>query len=116
MSKTKWLFAAAFSIAYALVFSLGFVCFMYLFEGYLVAAVFGESFLKDYPRFAPFCLIVGLSALATLFAVFGVNRYLSKKYVFGKAVWCVQMLVAFAVSIPMMELWTMLIEYLRIIF
>lgn len=116
MNKKNWLIASAFSIAYALVIGLGLLCLIHLLGGILVAAYFGESFLKEYPRFAPFCLIVGLLALVALILLFCLNLKVSKKVLFTKMTWFILVICSLILSLPIMELWAMFFEYLRDVF
>ena len=112
MNKNKWLIAVALSVAYALILSVGMVCFQYLFGVALTHAVFG-GVIDDYPRFIPFCVFVGLFALVALFVMFYIDLRLSKKFNFSKIVWCVKIICAFIISILMIIPWHMLFELLR---
>ena len=116
MNKRKWLLPAIFSVAYAGILSLGFSCFITVVGNHVVASMFGESFFKSSPRFAPFCIVVGVMAFVALIALFYVNLNLSKKFVYGKAMWHVQSICAFVISLPMIYFWGMLFEHLREVF
>ena len=96
-----------FTIAYAVILGLGLCCFLDV----LVAKMFGE--INEYPRFIPFCTIVGYAALGALIAVFVANLKLSKKINFTKWTWVIQTVCAVILSVPMFRLWLLLFNFLQ---
>jgi len=113
MNNRKWLVASFFSVAYALVLGVGELCFLHLLGDLLVGMAFGESVLSSYPRFVPFCMIMGCFALIALIALFCINLKLAKRFIYTKSVWCVQMVCAFVFSVPMIMLWDMVFDFLQ---
>ena len=109
----KILLALAFAVAYAIFLGLGLECLLNLFGISMGIALDGSSVAKQYPRFIPFCLIVVFLALAALIGIFILNFKSSEKYEFTKKIWWSQMIIAFAISIPMIKLWEMLFDFLQ---
>ena len=73
----------------------------------------GAAVTKQYPRFIPFCIIVGILALVALVAVFVMNLKASDKFGFTKRHWWAQMIIAVLVSVPMIKLWETLFDFLQ---
>lgn len=109
----KILLALAFAVAYAIFLSLGFECFLNLLGISMAIFLDGVSVADQYPRFVPFCLIIGFLALAALIGVFILHFKVSEKYEFTKEIWWTQMIVAFVISIPMIKPWEMLFAFLQ---
>jgi hypothetical protein len=109
----KILLALAFAVAYAIFLGLGLECLLNLFGISMGIALDGSSVAEQYPRFIPFCLTVGFFALAALIGIFILNFKSSEKYEFTKKIWYVQMLIAVAVSVPMIKPWEMLFDFLQ---
>ena len=96
----KHFIATAFTIVYALSLSVGLTCLLNLFGIALTSAVFNENVKSGYPKFVPFCIIVGILALAALIVTFVLNLKIGKKLEFTKKTWWIQMVSAFVISIP----------------
>ena len=109
-------FVAAFTIVYALSLSVGLTCLLNLLGIALTSAVFNENVKADYPRFVPFCIIVGILALAALIVTFVLNLKIGKKLEFTKKTWWIQMVSAFVISIPAVYLVQILFDLLQKIF
>ena len=108
MKRTVSIFAAA----YALLFSLGLTCLFNL-AGIIFASAIDGDVIYEYPRFIPFCYVVGLFSLISLVACFVLNKKIeSKPDLTGKA-WTIRLICAFAASIPMAALWDMLFSFLQ---
>lgn len=105
----KYLIALAFSIAYALVLSLGIECMLNATS----LLMFGA---QQYPRFFRFSLVVGLLALVALVVLVIVDLKVAEKVGFTKTVWKIQWIIAAVASIPLIKPWELLIHYLRGIF
>ena len=96
-----------FTAVYAVILGLGFYCFLNV----LLLGMLGGT--NDYPRFVPFCIIVGYAALAALIAVFIINLKLSKKINFTKWTWVIQTVCAVILSVPTLWLWALLFNFLQ---
>ena len=105
-----------FSIAYASFLSLGMECLLNLLGISMGIALDGKSPANQYPRFIPFCVVVGFLALGALVLLAIWNMKVSEKLDYTKRVWCIQSVLAVAVSIPMIKLWEMLFEYMQTVF
>ena len=115
MKKSKIILVPVLILVYAILFSIGFEC-MISFTG-LIGAVTLDTHLsavQQYPRFTVFCVVVGLVALVSTICLLIFNYNISEKFNYTKAVWRVQFILAFIISIPMIPLWEMLFEFLRI--
>ena len=109
----KILLSIAFALSYAAFLSLGLECLLNLLGISMGIALDGSSVVKQYPRFIPFCLIVGFLALAALIGIFILNFKASEKYEFTKKIWWAQMIISVAISIPMIKPWEMLFDFLQ---
>ena len=107
----KYFLAFAFIVAYATFLSIGFECMLNLL-GMIVASSL-DPVAKEYPRFIPFCFIVGFFALASIIVTFILNLKASEKLGFTKKIWWMEMVISFVVSIPMIKPWEMLFEFLQ---
>ena len=112
----KYLLAFAFVIAYAIFLSIGLECLLNLLGLSMAISLDGAAVTKQYPRFIPFCVIVGLGALALLIATFILNLKMSEKYGLTKKIWWIQSVFALVISFPMVKVWELLFEFLQRIF
>ena len=71
---------------------------------------------ERYPRFIPFCIVVGIVALLGLVAMLILNIKVSEKLNFTKPIWIFEYVFAFVLSIPMIKIWEMLFEFLQTTF
>ena len=110
MKKAKFFFVPAFSIGYALVWSLGIECLLNLMGMAMAISPDSASVTEQLPRLIPFCVIVGVLALAALVSILILNLKVSEKYSFTKEIWWTQMVIAFIISIPMIKPWEMLFD------
>lgn len=101
------------STAYAVFLGLGFECLLNLLGTTVAVSLDGPPVTEQFPRFIPFCTIMGILALAALTAIFILNLKIADKYEFTKKNWIFQMIIAFSVSIPMIKLWEILFEFLQ---
>lgn len=111
--RKRILLATLFTISYAIVFSIGIECLLNLLSVCFAISLDGRPIVEQYPRFIPFCVIIGFIALAAIVLIFVVNIKASERLGFTKSTWCVQMISAFAISIPMIRLWEMLFDFLQ---
>ena len=109
----KILLFIAFALLYAAFFSLGLECLWNLLGIAMAIALDGSSAAKQYPRFIPFCLIVGFFALSALIGIFILNFKVAEKYEFTKKFWLMQMTIAVALSISMIKPWEILFVFLQ---
>lgn len=68
---------------------------------------------ERYPRFIPFCIVIGIVALLGLVAILVLNIKVSEKLGFTSSVWLFEYVVSFALSIPMIKIWEILFEFLQ---
>ena len=106
----KVILAITFALAFAILFSLCFECLLNLLGISMAIALDGSG---HYPRFIPFCLIVGTIALAAVIVTFILNLKASEKIAFTKPLWITEIMIAFVISIPMIKPWEMLFEFLQ---
>ena len=104
--------ASIFAAAYALFFSLGLTCLLNL-AGIIFASAIDGGVIDEYPRFVPFCYVIGLLSLISLAVCFVLNKKLALKLGFTGKVWAIELICAFAASIPMVALWDMLFGFLQ---
>ena len=102
----------AFAAAYALFFSLGLTCLLNL-AGMMFASAIDTGVVDEYPRFIPFCCVIGFLALVALVVCFVLNKKIASKSVFTGKAWAIQFICAFAASIPMVALWDILFNFLQ---
>ena len=102
-----------FTFANALFFSLGMECLLSLLGIVMAVSLDGSSVLEQYPRFVPFCLVLGIACLAGLIAVLILNLKLSEKLALTKTSWVLQYVLAFVAALPAVKLWEMLFVFLQ---
>ena len=105
-------FIGAFVFLYAFFLSLGIECLLNTWPG--VAGWDGAA--DPYPRFLPFCRIMGIMAFVFLLLTAIFNYKKSEKLAYTKDTWIVQSLLAFALSIPAIKLWELLFQALHQLF
>ncbi len=103
-----------FIIAYAVFLSIGMECLLNLLSISIGLSLDGPP--NPYPRFIPFCFVVGSFALVALVLLVILNIKESERLDYTKRVWCIQSTVAFVISLPMIKLWEMLFDYLHKVF
>lgn len=111
----KAVIVLGFSLAYGILFSLGSSCMLNLL-GIGMALSLDGGILNQYPRFIPFCMLVGILTLAAIVILFIYQFYAAEKLGFTKRMWYVQFLSAVVTAIPMIELWERLFVFLRATF
>ena len=109
----NYFLAIIFAIAYAIFFSLGLECLLNLLGLSMAIALDGAAITKQYPRFIPFCMIVGLGALVLLIATFVLNLKMSEKYDLTKKIWWIQSVFALILSFLTVKVWELLFEFLQ---
>ena len=109
----KYFLALTFVIAYATFLSIGLECLLNLLGFSMAISLDGPPVTKQYPRFIPFCSIVGIFALASIIVTFILNLKAFEKLGFTKKIWWMEIVIAFVISIPMIKPWEMLFEFLQ---
>ena len=97
-------------LANAALFSLGIECLLNLLS--LSMAISLDSVVK-YPKFIPFCIVLGIVALLGLVAMLVLNIKISEKLNFTKTIWIFEYVFVLALSLPMIKLWEMLFDFLQ---
>ena len=97
-------------LANAALFSLDTECLLNLLS--LSMAISLDSVAK-YPRFIPFCIVLGIVALLGLVAMLVLNIKISEKLNFTKTIWIFEYALALVLSIPIIKIWEMLFEFLQ---
>ena len=103
---------ASFAVTYAFFFSLGSICLLNL-AGIMLASAIDGGVINEYPRFIPFCYLIGFVALIALVVCFILNKKHALNLRFTGKVWAIELISAFAASIPMMALWDLLFDFLQ---
>lgn len=109
----NFIFYAFFTLVYGGAFSLGMTCLGHLLGIAMAMALDGESVIRQYPRFIPFCIILGALCLIALIALAVLNVKFSEKLNYTKPVWIIQFVCAAVLSVPMMKIWSMTFDFLR---
>ena len=110
MKKTAYMILPFSILANAILLSLGMECLLNLLE---FAMAISLDSTPSYPRFIPFCVVLGIVALLGLVAILILNVKNSEKLKFTKLVWLWEYILAFVLSIPMLKLWEMLFDFLH---
>ena len=110
MKKSIFIILPTFTLGNAIFLSLGMTCLLDLLSISVGISLDSEI---EYPRFIPFCMILGIVALiGVIFLLFG-NVKISERLKFTKRTWYFQYIFAFVLSIPMIKLWQMLFDFLQ---
>lgn len=105
-----------FTLSYGVFFSLGLTCLLNLLGIAFAIGLDGHSVAEQYPRYIPFCLIMGLLCLAILITEFVINMKYFEKLGYSKPLMAIQLFVSFLISLPMLNLWSELFVYMQRIF
>ena len=113
MKKSIFIILPTFTLGNAIFLSFGLTCLLNLLSLAMAISLDGKSVVEQYPRFIPFCIILGIVALiGVIFLLFG-NIKISERLNFTKWLWCFQYIFALVLSIPMIKLWEMLFDFLQ---
>jgi hypothetical protein len=113
MKKSKYFISVGFTLAYAAAVGLLMECLLNIFSICCGASFDGRPLPEVYPRFLPFCMILGFLSWAFLIAIFVINIKESERIGYTKKIWTAQSLCAFFLSIPAIKLFEMLFEFLQ---
>lgn len=102
-----------FAVLYACCFSLGMAGLLHYLGSIMAVSLDSGSVVQQYPRFVPFCIVVGIFSLAALVFLAVLNIKNSEKLNYNKPVWIAQSIGAFVISVPMMKMWELLFEALQ---
>lgn len=112
----KFSVSLLFAIAYATFLSLGSECLLMLLGASMTVSLDSPPAVKQFPRFLPFCMIVGFLALIALAVIFAINLKASEKFRFTKIIWWIQMIMTAVITYSMMKPWETFFSYLQEIF
>ena len=107
MKKASISLCSIFTFTNALFLSLGIECLLYL----LVTVM--SPFQEELPKIIPLCAVLGIVALSGLIGVLILSIKFSEKFQFPRAVWFIQYIGGFVLSIPMLKLWELLFDSLE---
>ena len=110
MKKSIFMLLPAFTLGNAVFLSLGSTFLLNLLS---ISVGISLDSVIQYPRFVPFCIVLGIVALlGVIFLLLG-NIKISERLNFTKWTWYFQYIFAFVLSIPMIKLWQMLFDFLQ---
>ena len=110
MKKTTYIILPFSILANSTLLSLGIECLLNLL-GFSMAISLDST--PSYPRFIPFCIVLGIVTLLGLIAMLVLNIKASEKLNFTRPIWFFEYILAFVLSIPMIKLWEMLFDFLQ---
>ena len=111
--KKKWMIASIFAVSYAVVLGLCLECLLNLMGAVMAVSLDSGAVTRQYPRFIPFCVVVSLLTLTALVLLLVLNIKISHKQVYTKKTWWVQSVAALVMTIPMIKLWEVLLDFLH---
>ena len=103
----------AFALAYAVFLSMGLAC-LYGVAGTCMTV--GPDPSLEYPRFVPFCLVVGGISLAVFAGLLLLNRLTAEDVGYTGKAWVMQFFAVLVLSFPMTMLFGWLLRWLSHIF
>ena len=113
MNTTPRFLLPVLTLANAVFLSLGMECFLNLLGIALGISLDGRTVSSQFPRFMPFCVVVGFAALLCLIGILILNFKCTQKFRITVDFWIAQYFIAVVVSFPMILLWDMLFDYLQ---
>ena len=113
MKKAAYGMLFVYTVANAALLSLGIECLLNLLASVMAVSLDAPSAAEQYPRFLPFCMVLGIVALLGLVAVLILNIKSSERLVFTKSAWIFEYVLAAVLSMPMIKLWEMLFDFLH---
>ena len=109
----KFFVSLTFIVAYTAFLSIGVECLLMLLGVAMAISLDGSAVTEQYPRFIPFCLATGSFALIALIATFVINIKVSDRLGYTQREWQIQAIAAIVASVPMIQLWETLFEFLQ---
>lgn len=104
---------SAFTVLSSCFFSLIIACLLELAGICFAVSLDGRGVMERYPRFIPFCAVVGVLALGALAVVTAFNVKKAKSLGYTKSIWLIQYAFAFLGSVPLVFLWELLFDFLQ---
>ena len=111
--KVKITVYSLLTIGHACFLSMGMVCLLNLLGLLFSISLDGPPAIEQFPRFIPFCFIVGLIALISLIGLVILNVRYSINQNAPRRVPMIQFICALALAVPMMKLWELLFDFLQ---
>ena len=111
MKKTNIFAVLAFTLGYIIFFSLGVTCLIDVLSMSMFVSL--DSSVFPFPRFRLFCLATGVMATVVLAVLLILNIKASERLNYKKVTWYIQFICAFAISIPLMQPWQTLFDFLQ---
>ena len=102
-----------FTLGYIIFLSLGMACLLFVSSGAFAASPDGTV---SYPRFLPFCLMVGVCCTIALCVLLFVNWLVAQDYGYTKEGCGLQAIIVFVLSLCLTQPWVMFLEFLHRIF
>ena len=101
-----------FAVAYATLVSLGIECALNLLS-FSFSASPDSSTWASYPRLSLFCCIAGVFSLIAMAGLAFCNVKLSDKLDFSANIWQLQIALSIILTLPMIKMWEIVIDFLR---
>ncbi len=105
MKKRTLLRCLLFTVMYAVLFSIGFTCFLQLAGLFFSVSLDGQSALAQHARFALYCAAVGLLALALFICLVIWNMRFLRGKDHVKRIWCCEAAGALFLAFLLMRMW-----------
>ena len=116
MKKASYPILPLLTLSNAVFLSMGTSALLHLLSLSLAIALDGRPVVEQYPRFIPFCIALGIVALLGLAVLLVLNVLVSPRLGFTNAAWIIQYAAAVALSVPLLKLWELLLDFLRATF
>ena len=113
MRRKTILSVSLFTLAGAALLSLFCECLICFLGLAMAAAWDGDPGAGAYPRFLPFCAVVGLLSAGALAALVVINAVRAEVLGYKKSTWIWQTVCAVALSLPLIKLWETVFRYLQ---
>ena len=102
-----------FTVGYAVFLSLGIVCLLNLLGMVMGLSLDGVFGLNRYPRFLPFCLFVGVFALAAIILLAILSYRFSEPLRLNKVIVVLQVIGGVLISFPIIKIWENIFSFLQ---
>jgi len=105
-----------FTSSYIFFFSLGAKCLLSLLGYSFAISLDGKSVISLYPRFIPFCMVLGFLTLSAIGFIGFMNLKYSENLEYTNRVWSIQWGCVFILTLPMIKLWEIVFGFLQRVF
>ena len=102
-----------FTAGYAALLGLDMVCLLRLLGAAMAISLDGKAVIDQYPRFLPFCILVGILALFFLIGLAFLNALIYQKQAFPRWLGVAQAAASLVLTLPMAKAWEILFDYLQ---